>query len=108
MSHIWNKTIETWNTANWTWAELELVDEIVQNIHAGAPGNFSIPPWIQHPTTEADKKKRRRFIQLLCKINSKKYTSEKEVKTNIKITVSDIKQVVKAVRNIDLELINKE
>ena len=101
--NTWENVNVLWENVNWTWEDCQLVDEIL----VGVPGELAQPPWLQEdePYNAYDKEKRRRFIHLLCKIKGKEELNEqKEVKSNIKITLEDIKLVVNAVKGIDVEI----
>lgn len=106
----WETCDVLWKEANWTWRECQLVDEILgSNIRPGVPGELTIPTWAQEeivPYSAYDREKRERFIRLICKVkNNSEYNTEKKVKSNIKITVNDIKLVVRAVKGIDIQVL---
>lgn len=92
-----------WKDANWLWSECQLVQEIISQ-HVGIdPTNENFfPKWIDDPTTALDKEKRKRFIRLLCKVKGEDYDESKVVRDDIKISVADIKIVVKKVAGVDL------
>ena len=102
-----------WNMANWTWGECQLVEEILVGNPPGVDANLLRPPWADEPwdaykASEEEKKKRKRLIKLICKVKGISYDEEKTMK-EFKVTVEDVKIIVKAVANIDLDLkLNKE
>ncbi len=106
LCYTWVGCDVLWKNANWTWSECKLIDEIIGGNLPGVPGEWAQPPWLEDiPATQLDKEKRKRFIRLLCKVKrSPEFSEEKEVKTNIKITLEDIKIVVKAVKGIDVQI----
>jgi hypothetical protein len=102
----WGNCNVLYKNANWKFSECQLVDEIIIGNVPGVPGEFAQPSWLQdEPKSELDRKKRKRFIRLIYKVkNYPKYDESKEVKEDIKITVNDIKLVLKAVKGIDVEI----
>ena len=107
MSHIWGITNILWKDANWTWGERQLVSQIVAN-PPGVDATTLIHPWLEelwnpYRSEERDKKKRRKLIKLVCKVRGIEYDAQKEIK-DFKITIDDVKLVVKAVANIDLKI----
>ena len=100
--YIWKNLNKTWNSVNWKWSECELVEELIGS--GALDPNQQVPEWLD---TNKDKKKR--FIKLLCKVkgyNEKETT--KAVHDNIKVTIDDVKLVVKAVKNIDFDIVVKK
>lgn len=102
LCYIWNNTSVPWNMANWKWSECKLVTEVL----LGIAGEKILPPWLlEEPYNPYDKEKRRRFIQLLCKVkNNIEYTEKKEVKEDITINVKDVALVIKSVSGIDITI----
>ena len=97
-----------WNTANFawesnpfpnqsitpfTWDDCALITEILEGLAAGkAPEDLF-----------KDKKKKKRFIKLLCEVQGKEYVETKEIK-EYKIRISDISLVAKEVLGIDIKI----
>lgn len=108
MCNFWSNSSTIYKDANWTWEECKLVDEIVANNYAGIPGEEALPPWLreEEPYNPYDKEKRKRFINLLCRIKGKPEVDwKREVRPDIKVTLADIKLVVKHVKGIDFEIL---
>jgi hypothetical protein len=104
----WGECDVLWKNANWRWSECQLVDEIIGGIRPGVPGDLVQPQWLQEPKTEEDKRKRKRFIRLICKVKGyPEFDEKKEVRENIKITIEDIRLVVRAVKGIDIQVIEE-
>lgn len=96
-----------WITADWTWSECAIVDEIVSTVPfgVGVDATQLIPYWLRDDDTKkslVDVEKRKRFIKLLCKVKGIEYIESKEVKDNIKVSVDDVAIVVKAVKGVNL------
>lgn len=105
----WGNCNVLWKNADWKWSECRLVEEIISELRPGVPGELLVPEWLreEEPYDPYGKEKRRRFIHLLCKVKDKEYKDKKEVKENIKITVEDVKLVIKAVKGIEIEVIEE-
>jgi len=73
----------------------------------GVDASILAPVWIEEPWNPyknlEEKEKRKRLIKLICKVKGHQYNEGKELK-DFEINVNDIKLVVKAVANIDLDL----
>jgi len=88
----WDDADILWNNNSYTWDEVELVAEVVD-----AGGGFD----------ELTKEKKKKFIELVCRIKGiKVYSGKKPVREDIKITAEDIKLVAKEVLGIDLTVEN--
>ena len=88
----WEDANFLWNDNPYTWDEVELVVEVVS-----AGDSFEKLP----------EKKKKKFIELVCKIKGiKVYSDKKPVRDNIKITAKDIKLAAKEVLGIDLTVEN--
>jgi hypothetical protein len=108
----WGTCDVLWKNANWKWSECRLVEEIVSGLpqYPGIPGELALPPWLrdEEPYNPYDKKKRERFIRLICKVkNEPEYDEKKKVRTDIKITLEDVKLVVRAVKGIDIQILEE-
>lgn len=107
----WGECNVLWKNANWKWSECQLVDEIIGVLtRPGVPGEVALPPWLQEekPYDPYDKEKRERFIRLLCKVKGEpEYNEKKKVRTDIKITLDDVKMVTRAVRGIDIQVLEE-
>lgn len=98
----WKEAATLWKAANWKWSECKLVIEIV-----GGPGEKALPQWLweEVPYDPYAKEKRKRFIRLLAKVKGyPDFDKQKEIRDDIKITVEDVRMVVKAVLGIDLKV----
>jgi hypothetical protein len=96
-----------WKNADWKWSECQLVDEVIGGLPKGVPGEWALPPWLQDqydPYNQQNKEKRERFIRLIAKVKDKEYDEKKKVNPDIKISIDDIKMVVKAVKGIDVQV----
>jgi len=108
----WKECDVLWKNANWRWKDCQLIDEIVAGLpqRPGIPGELALPPWLQEdkPYSPYDKEKRERFIRLLCKVRGElDFDEKKKVRTDIKITMDDIRLVVRAVKGIDIQIIKE-
>lgn len=108
---VWGTTGVLWGQADWKWSECSsskppIPPITVTVIRPGVDATTLIQPWLEEPwnpyrTSSLDKQKR--LIKLVCKVKGQNYDEEKEVK-GFPVTVGDIRMVVKAVANIDLNL----
>lgn len=80
-----------------TWNDCALVTEIVEELKKGG-GSFSGLSGIWD-----DKRKKKRFIKLLCRVQGEEYRETKEV-LDCKITVKDVELVVKEVLGVNIKI----
>ena len=108
----WANCDVLWRNADWKWADCKIIDEIISTLppHTGVPGEWAQPSWLQEdkPYSPYDKEKRKRFIRLIARLKDKTYDEKKEVREDIKISIDDIKLAVKAVRGIEIEILDKQ
>lgn len=97
----WDTTNVQWQNANWTFSECQLVEEIVKTYSGVDASKFFEEPY---SPWSRDKEKKKRLIKLICKIKGIEFSSEKEKLENIKISVEDIKLVVKTVSGVELSI----
>ena len=97
----WNNANFAWETNPFpnqsknpfTWDDCALITEILEGLAAGkAPEDIF-----------KDKKKKKKFIKLLCEVQGKEYVETKEIK-EYKIRISDISLVAKEVLGIDIKI----
>lgn len=115
---VWGTTGIPWKDSNWWWSacsgSIPPIPPIpVVGVGIQPPGldaNTLIAPWLIEPwepyRAGEDKKKqdkKKRLIKVICKVKGQTYEEEKEV-GNYEITVDDIKMVIDAVSNIDLDV----
>ena len=84
-----------------------MIEEIITvRPHVGVDASQILPPWLkeeQERLTQQDREKRQRFIRLMCRVRGyPEYDERKEVMENIKVTIDDVKFVVKKVAGVDL------
>ena len=79
----------------YTWDDVDLVEEAI-TVEGGGGVMAEDMPW-----TQFDDDKKKRLIKLICKVQGRTITEEKEVQ-NYKITVSDIKMLAKEVLGIEI------
>lgn len=103
----WGECDVLWKNANWLWSECALVDEIGLPPLGGIPGELALPSWLQDDKAHSPQEieKRKRFIRLICKVKGEPDFDKRKEKKDIKISIDDIKLVVKAVKNIDIKII---
>jgi len=103
---IWSTENVQWNNANWTWAECQMVQEIILGNQPGVDAEILIQPWQLeepwNPYKKMSSDKRKRLIRLICKVRGEEYSEEKETQ-DFSVKIGDIKTVVKAVANVDLD-----
>ena len=101
----WGSTPVKWNVADWKWSECQLVKELL----GGVPGERALPQWLHEEVpydAYAELKKKKLFLEILCKIEGKTVLNEKrEIDMKRKITARDIQLVIKEVAGIDVSII---
>jgi hypothetical protein len=112
LCYTWGKADVLWKEANWKWGECLLVEEVVSGFIGnppGVPGEWAQPSWLQDEKIHDpyEKEKRKKFIRLICKVKKEKYDEEKLVREDIKISLDDVKMVVKAVKGIDIQIMEE-
>ena len=90
----WNTANFLWNNNPHTWDEVLLVIEVVESLGGGGVIEDDMP-WMKNQ----DKKKR--LVKLICKVQGKTITKEKEIQ-DYKIKVSDIKLLAEKVLVIEV------
>lgn len=107
----WGECNVLWKNANWKWSECALIEEIIAALQRpGIPGEEALPPWLREekPYSPYDKDKRERFIRLLCKVKGESEIDEKKkVRDDIKITIEDVKLVTRAMKGIDIQILEE-
>ena len=101
---VWGTTKFPWGLADWKWNECSSSvspPTAVVPIYPGVDASLLTQPWNPYRTSSLARHKR--LIKLVCKVKGQEYNEEKEVR-DFPVTVGDIRMVVKAVANIDLDL----
>ena len=108
---VWSTTQFPWSMADWKWSECSSsvppIPVVTVGNQPGVDATTLIPEWLEEPwnpytANDEHDKKRKRLIKLICKVQGKEYIYEREAK-DFPITIRDIRTVVKAVANIDLD-----
>jgi len=109
---IWGTTNVLWSNANWKWSECSSsvvppIPVVTIGNQPGVDATTLIQPWLEEPwnpytANDEHDRKRKRLIKLICKVHGKEYIEEREAK-DFPVTIRDIRTVVKAVANIDLD-----
>ena len=86
----WNDANFLWNKNPYTWDEVELITELV---NAGS----------SYQEVFKDKKKKEKFIKLICKVEGTEYKETKKIKKR-QIRITDISLVAKEVLGIDIKI----
>ena len=105
---VWGTTGILWRNANWKWSECSGSVPVVNVGNLGVDATTLIQPWMLeeqpwNPYQSGSLDKQKRLIKLICKVKGVEYNEEKEIK-DFKVTVGDIRMIVKAVADIDLQL----
>ncbi len=113
----WGDTGVWWNNANWWWSmcsgsippvpPVPVASASLQSLGVDATTvvqPWLIEPWNPYTAAGENDKKRKRLIKLICKVKGTTYEEEKQAGTTNTISVDDIKMVVKAISNIDLDV----
>ncbi len=90
----WNTANFKWNDNAFTWDDCALITDIVSSINAGIVTPQNLIP---------DKKKKKQFIKLLCKIQGKPYEETKQI-VDTRIFIKDIELVAKEVLGINIKI----
>ena len=85
----WAQANIQWNSNPYTWSDVYFILEVL--------GGGGLTYLEQHP------EKKKRFIQLLCKVQGEEYIERKEV-GETKIFIKDLALVAKEVAGIDLKV----
>lgn len=103
----WGNANVLWKDGNWLWSECQIVQDILTGIGGNQPGvdaTTLIQPWLIDPTNPYNSgEKKKRLIKLICKVKGIKYEEEKMMK-DFKVTVDDVKLIVRTVSNVDLDV----
>ena len=109
---VWSTTQFPWNMADWKWSECSSsvvppIPVVTIGNQPGVDATTLIQPWLEEPwnpytANDEHDRKRKRLIKLICKVHGKEYIEEREAK-DFPVTIRDIRTVVKAVANIDLD-----
>ena len=94
----WDKANFHWDNnhnrkASYTWDEVALVIEA-----AGETFDYT------HPLFDKDPEKKKKLVKLICKVQGKTITKEKEIK-DYKITVEDIQLLTEKVIGINVKVL---
>jgi hypothetical protein len=109
----WSETQFRWNAANWKWSECSAsippippVPVVVVGNLPGVDAETLIQPWqLEEPWNPyKNSEKRKRLIKLICKVKNEPFEESKYVIENVKISIDDIKMVVKAVNGVELKI----
>jgi len=108
----WGSTNILWKNANWKWSECQLVVDIIEYLLPGVDASSLLSPWMRNreqvvddvPPWEKSKEKKERLIRLICKVQGQEINESKKVNTDIKIKAKDIKMVIKAMLDIDVDV----
>lgn len=96
---IWDLVNRQFENANWTWGEMELLQDIAVNI--------AVPEHLQQDALNtwgnSNPESKKKLIKLICKINNQKIEEEKEQK-DIKIDVKSVKILIEKVLGINVSV----
>ena len=107
-SCIWSQAGVLWKDADWWWNKCPLAPPTPTAAITqpdGVDATTLIQPWLIEPWNpyRAGEVKKKRLIQLICKVKGEKFDETKEVK-DIQIKVEDVNLVMKEVLGIDLNI----
>ena len=90
----WNNANFAWETNPFTWDDVALLQELADAVGGGR----------NYQEVLKDKKKKKRFITLLCKVKGyDKYKETKEVK-DYTVTIEDVELVLKEALNLNIRV----
>ena len=104
--YVWGSTGITWADADWIWSQCLYIALPVSVGGAGVDATVLLQPWITEPWNPyraGEIEKRKRLIKLICKIKGETYEEEKTV-GDMKISIDDVKMIIKKVFNIDVDV----
>ena len=90
----WNTANFKWNENEFTWDDCALIIDIVTSLGGTGFGYDNLVP---------NKKKKKKFIKLLCKVQGVDYEKNKEI-LNTRIFIKDIKMVAEAVLGVSIKI----
>ena len=99
--HIWDKTEETWITADFNWNEICVAVEVIGAVGGGYSGQLS-------RLKRRNKEDQKTFIKLICKIKGEKFEQTKWFRPNVNVKASDFYLVERELSKPELQIfINK-
>lgn len=100
--YVWSTLNKPWNSVNWAWNDCELINELVEVGSGALDPNQALQAWMED---DKNKHKKKRFIKILCEVKGyDSKTTEKCIKSGIRINIDDIRLVVNTVKKIDLDV----
>lgn len=97
---VWGTTESNWISTDWTWGEIELACDIADGWNLGIDVRES-EPWNPYKNYSDEKKKK--LIEIVCKVREKEYKKKIEVGKKITITANDIRLTMKHVLGVKLK-----
>ncbi len=92
--YAWNTANFNWNQNQFTWDDCALIIDIISSLGRGGASYEDLIP---------DKKKKKQFIKLLCKVQGISYEETKQI-VNSNIFIKDIELVAKEVLGINIKI----
>jgi len=111
-SRIWSTDCTTWSAACWPWAECSItpVPVVAVDLRLGVDAETLIQPWMREEEPwdayRQVKDKKKRLIELICKVKGINYDSKKEIK-KFTLSVDETKMIVQQYKDIQLEVRNE-
>ncbi len=105
-SRIWSSDCTTWSAACWLWSDCG-APPVVEVQSPGVDATELMQPWLEEPWNPykagQEDARRRRLIHLIAKVKGKEFKEEK-MRKDSKVTVDEIKMLIKDRNNIDIDL----
>ena len=98
--HVWDKTEETWETADFNWNEICIAIDVI-----GGGGGYTAQLTRLRKQSKKDQKT---FIKLICRIKGEKFEQTKWFRPNVNVRASDFYLVERELSKPELQIfINK-
>jgi hypothetical protein len=112
----WGTADVLWEDADWYWSvcsgSVPVPPEPTASIFVQPPGVDAmtlVQPWLIEPynpyrAADREQEKKKRFIKLICKIKGQTFEMEKEIGEHEKVSVDDVRMVVRNITGVDLDI----
>jgi hypothetical protein len=109
----WEELTVNWEDLNLIWEDISILLEVVETLRkrGGSGGSYKEymekNPWDvtkRELKKELGEEKIKKFIKLVCRVNNLEFEEERELKTNIDITVDHLEKVINEATKIGIKI----